>query len=74
MAFGNSCGSRASPIDRLKPFRSSIGKVGFERNQTFNLADLNDRLWVGTVAVEIAAYDLIAAVRATERYAAERQG
>ena len=72
MAFGNSCGSRASPIDRLKPFRSSIGKVGFERNQTFNLADLNDRL--GTVAVEIAAYDLMAAVRATERYAAERQG
>ena len=72
MAFGNSCGSRASPIDQLKPFRSSIGKVGFERNQTFNLADLNDRL--GTVAVEIAAYDLMAAVRATERYAAERQG
>lgn len=72
MAFDNSCGSRASPIDQLKPFRSSIGKVGFERNQTFNLADLNDRL--GTVAVEIAAYDLIAAVRATERYAAERQG
>ena len=72
MAFDNSCGSRASPIDQLKPFRSSIGKVGFERNQTFNLADLNDRL--GTVAVEIAAYDLMAAVRATERYAAERQG
>ena len=72
MAFGNSFGSRASPIDQLKPFRSSIGKVGFERNQTFNLADLNDRL--GTVAVEIAAYDLMAAVRATERYAAERQG
>ena len=72
MAFGNSCGSRASPIDQFKPFRSSVGKVGFERNQTFNLADLNDRL--GTVAVEIAAYDLMAAVRATERYAAERQG
>ena len=72
MAFGNSFGSRASPIDQLKPFRSSIGKVGFERNQTFNLADLNDRL--GTVAVEIAAYDLMAAVRATQRYAAERQG
>lgn len=72
MAFGNNCGSRASPVDQFKPFRSSVGKVGFERNQTFNLADLNDRL--GTVAVEIAAYDLMAAVRATERYAAERQG